>query len=563
MEDSSILTKRKHDNPEREDEDTLSKKELLTKKLIDALYKSNLQNLESNIQNPESKAPFLSVLESGFKIGIHSTENDTTKDEASKIQDYINFIIDKIIHTGMTFKTLDKYSSAIHILVKLIIAISVKLNTPLTNILGVIVFGHGHGGNLTISPEDNTKLNASVNLVEHLPVVAEQTYGYKFTFNVGRDLAEKYYERKGKSLSRKDKECYRNYCYQNYLGSMREKTNNAEIIEGFKKKLESLKNNKKMNDETKKQKIRNICQDPSTKLFCERSAENQSIPNIYIETDDFITNYERFIKKADIDLKNYYDLLESDTRSLNTSRMMKLLKSTSNKEQVCEKIQLLSSGKNDGIYANIYTLFYVLPEFSKSYPKYANLIDLMLNRVMAECRARRKPLEPRDKDTQHQTVFEKTLQDNTDTFYDFAIFKHQEKIDLNISGFSLQFLLYLDRTVATIKGVPNKLDLKNIFQMYTHENTVFLNPAKFMIILGEIVPQITTTYIYSACRRTIIDNPDVIVSSSAETTPSSTPRSASSTLGGSRRRKHRYSTRHKQSNKSYRKYSIGNGRRYK
>jgi hypothetical protein len=556
MEDSSILTKRKHDNPEREDEDTLSKKELLTKKLINALY-------ESNIQNPKPEKSFLNVLELGFNIGIHSTENDTTKDEASKIQDYINFIIDKIIHTGMTFNALDKYNSAIHILVKLIIAISVKLNIPLNNILGVIVFGHGHGGFLTISPEDNTKLNASVNLVEHLPVVAEQTYGYEFTFNVGRDLAEKYYERKGKSLSRKDKECYRNYCYQNYLDSMREKTNNIKIIEKFKKKLISLKNSKKKDLETKKQELRNICQDPITKVFCEKSAENQSIPNIYIETDDFITNYERFIKKADEDIQNYNELFESDTRSLNTSRMMKLLKSTSNKEQVCEKIQLLSSGKNDGIYANIYTLFYVLPEFSKSYPKYANLIDLMLNRVMAECRARRKPLKPRDNDTQHQTIFEKTLQDNTDTFYDFAIFKHQEKIDLNISGFSLQFLLYLDHTIARIKGVPNKLDLKNIFQMYTAVNTVFLNPAKFMIILGEIVPQITTTYIYNACRRTIIDNPDVIVSSSAETTPSSTPRSASSTLGGSRRRKHRYSTRHKQSNKSYRKYSIGNGRQYK
>jgi len=145
----------------------------------------------------------------------------------------------------MTFKTLDKYSSAVHILVKLIIAISIKLNTPLSNILGVIVFGHGHGGSLTISPEDNTKLNANINLVEHLPVVAEQTYGYKFTFNVGRDLAEKYYERKGKSLLRKDKECYRDYCYKNYLGSIREKTNNNEIIQKLIVKLNRLKNNKK------------------------------------------------------------------------------------------------------------------------------------------------------------------------------------------------------------------------------------------------------------------------------------------------------------------------------
>jgi len=254
--------------------------------------------------------------------------------------------------------------------------------------------------------------------------------------------------------------------------------------------------------------------------------------------------------------------------------MMKMSKSTANKEQVCEKIQLLSSGKDDGVYANMYTLFYVLPEFSKTYPKYANIIDLMLNRVMAECRARQKPLGPRATDTQNQTIFERALQENTDTFYDFAIFKHQPKIELNITGFSLLFLIYLDRTVAKIKGVTNKMNPGNIFQMYKIDSTVFLNPAKFMIMIGEIVPQITTTYIYNACRRTIYDNPDVIVSSSAETTPSSTPRStpgaspsaslsASSTLGGSRRRNHRHSTRRRRSNKSYRKYSIGNGRRAK
>lgn len=560
MEDNETTrTKRKQNNAEREDESTISRQELLEKKLIDALY-------ESNIQSPESEASFLSILNIGFHKKIYAAGH-----EESNIQDYINFIVDKIIHTGITYKSLDKYASAIYLLVKLIMATSIKTNTPLNQILGVIVFGQGHGGERIILPEDNAKLNASVNLIEYVPVVAEQSFGYNFTFNVARDLAEKYYERKGKSLSRSTKKCYRDYCSQRYSKNIEMNKYNNNIIKHIEYYLHTLEKRTDIVPEEKKKKLKDICNNSITKLFCEKDIpRSDKVENIYVETDDFDTNYARFIEQIKYNNGHYNKQIEKDTLSLDTSKMMRTSKSETNKEQVCEKIQLLENSKGN-LYINIFLLFYVLPEFSESQPKYAQIIDLMMNRIMVECRTRQKPLGPREEDTLPLTIFEQTLQDNTDTFYEFGILKNQLNSEMNSSGFSFLFLSYLDHMVSEINNQPKKMILNNGFQVLKMSNTnpkLFLNPARFMTMIGEIVPQIKTTYINNSCRSNIIDNPDVIESSSAETTPSTTPRTASSAslLGGSRRRKFRRSTRHKRhkrTTKKYRQYSIGNGRRAK
>lgn len=563
MENGDNTQKRKHNNADREDESTIAKQELLAKKLVEALY-------DSDIQSPESEASFLSILDIGFSKKIHTME-----DEQSNIQDYINFIVDQIIHTGITYKPLDKYDSAIYLLVKLIMAVSIKINAHINQILGVIVFGQGHGGEKVISPEDNAKLNASVNLVEYVPVVAEKTLGYDFTLNVARELAERYFERKGKSLSRTSKKCYRDYCSYQYSENIQRNKTNYNTIEVIHKYLLELNVRDDISPEEKKNKLKKICNNHLVKSFCEKDFRG-SITNIYVETDDFDTNYARFIQQVEDSKKHYNTQIEKDTLSIDTSKMMRTSKSTTNKEQVCEKIQLVSNGQGN-MYINIFLLFYVLPEFNKSQPNYAQIIDLMMTRIMAECRARRQPVRPIVKDNNPTTVFEQLLKDNTELFYEFGILENQRNTKVNLTGFSFSFLSYLDNMISKINKQPEKIDIKNMFQKFSSSSILYLNPARFMVMLGEIVPQIKTTYISNSCRPKIVDNPDVIASSSAETTPSTTPRtmpsttlrastntlSSNSTPGGSRRRKFRRSTRHKRSTKKYHQYSIGNGRRAK
>lgn len=571
--------KRKRNNADREDEPTISRQELLEKKLIEALY-------ESNIDSPESDASFLSILDMGFG----EKKRATTEHNNYNIQDYINFIVDQIIHTGITYKPLDKYDSAIYLLVKLIMAISIKLKIPLNQILGMIVFGQGHGGERIISPEDNAQLNASVNFLEYVPVVAEKTLGYDFTLNVARELMERYFERKGKPLSRTSKKCYRDYCAYQYSENIQRNEMNKNTIEVINKYLVGLNARTDIGPEEKNKKLKSICDNPLTIMFCEKDFSVTG-KNIYVETDDFDTNYARFIQQYEY-IKNYYNKqIEKDKLSIDTSKMMRVSKSTSNKERVCEKIQLLSNNQGN-LYINIFVLFYVLPEFSTEHSTYALIIDLMLNRIMTECRARRKPVVPRDKDIDPVTMVNQLLQDDTELFYEFGILENQRASEINSSGFSFSFLSYLDHMVSEMRGQPEKIDIKNMFQRFSSSPIWYLNPARFMTMIGEIVPQIKTTYINNSCRPNIIDNPDVIESSSAETTPNASPSAqprtasstelntlpsaqprtassaqlSSSTLGGSKRRNFSRSTRHKRhkrTTKKYRQYSIGNGRRTK
>jgi hypothetical protein len=70
--------------------------------------------------------------------------------------------MDQIFINGIKFGENDEYTSAILLLIGIIVGTSIKLNIHINKILGVIVLGHGHGGNLTITEKHNISLNENV-----------------------------------------------------------------------------------------------------------------------------------------------------------------------------------------------------------------------------------------------------------------------------------------------------------------------------------------------------------------------------------------------------------------
>jgi hypothetical protein len=625
MDDSakdSIHTKSKNSNPDRDDENQVSAdenqvsvKESQIKDLIDYLYTCRIKSRPSASSAPLEPYPFLSRFIEGFKQGLHKTDSKATNDTKLDLQNYINFIIDKIIDSNITFDKYDKYVSSILLLTKLIVAISTQLNIHINKILGVIVLGDGHGGRLTITPEQNTLLNERVNIIEFLPTVAENTYGYFFTLNVAKDAALKLYERKGKTLSHEQKEFYREYCFKLYNYVVKKHNNYSNSLDRLIKDLKKIKNT---NIEEKKNALFLLCSSrKDIRLFCEKDLYGNkidSIENIFQSNNHFTSIYENLINKAKQKNDMLIDTVHKGVKSFDTKKMLLSFKSTTEKKRMCEQMQILSSGKHDSKNANMYTLFYVLSEFTESYSIYAHMIECMMNRILSKFQIRRKSLNERAKDTQPKNIFqnkingfdkfenfEREILENTEKFYDFAYFLDQENIEKNIDGFSYLFITYLDRRV---NSEPTNPDNEEILQW---SENVYINPANFMSMIGKIVPNIKTTYIYNACRETNTDNPEFNVPSSENTpiptpsgtpsgtpseTPSGTPRKSvkrthdespsdsqnktrrvspgtesnqtnSSIPGGSRRRKHRYSTRRKRSNKSYRKYSIGNKKQTK
>jgi hypothetical protein len=358
--------------------------------------------------------------------------------------------------------------------------------------------------------------------------------------------------------------------------------------------------------EYKKKMIDIILNKPDLKHYYEETVEGKKIENIFKKLQENPNThideyYNIFAKKLENDIAELEHFNDINKKSINTDKMLKSCKSETNKFEMCKNIQLLLNEQHDDLNSNLYTLFYILPDFIKSYSESAYIIRCMMNRILSEFQLRRRSLEARAKDTQPTTIFqnslngfdkfeqyEKEILENTDIFYDFAFFKDQKKFELNTTGFSYLFMSCLDQL---FNKNPINIYEQSLFNVNKY-GEIFINPAKFMSMIGKIVPNIKITYIVNSCRETNTDNPEFIVSSLENTpnvSPSGTPRQLgkksldkspsdsqnetrrvspgikekSLTPGGSRRGKFRRSTRRKRSNKSYRKYSIGNKKQTK
>lgn len=601
MEESAIPTTKPIDN--QVIENPVSVKESHIRKLINDLYIAYIKVPATESASSSSTEPqILSIFNQGYQKGFHKKNNNFDLD----LQNYINFIIDQIIHAGITFEKNDAYESAIILLTKLIAGISIKLNIHINEILGVIVLGHGHGGKLTITLEENTLLNESVNIIEFVPVVAEETNGFIFTFDAAKAFAIKQYENSGKSLSREDKEFYREYCGENFkifAEDTRKLSNNRKRVR------EEMASHNNMVEEEKKYAFHELYQKPIVQRYSEFDLQGKKIDNIFKELDQnpnaHIDEYYKALdNKLAKDIEELDKLVRIAETSLNTNKMFKSHKSKTNKIKMCEKIQLLSTEPYDNINANMYTMFYVLPSFAESHSTYTHIIQCMMNRIFSEFQIRRKSLVARAENTRPITIFKQLsnrfeqfkeeIPENTEIFYDFAFLKDQKKIEPNKDGFSFLFMFCLDKIINRKIIDLNK---EKIFKGNQY-GTIFINPAIFMSVIGKIFPNIKITYIHNSCRETITDNTEFIMSSSENTpipTPIPSPRKTekrahsespsaspsktrkvetsieqnqinSSTPGGSRRRKFRRSTRHKRNKrttKKYHQYSIGNGRRAK
>jgi len=216
---------------------------------------------------------------------------------------------------------------------------------------------------------------------------------------------------------------------------------------------------------------------------------------------DYNENYEKVVEIMKKELEHYDKDIAKISRSINTTcKMMKTQKSLSpsKKECICKNIQLLSSGGK--IFANFFVMFYVLPEFTKSHSHYATIIQTMIDTVVVEYKKRTKTLSINDEN--------ELLPDLTQSFYTFALFKNQSGLIPNIDGFSIHFLGYL---YLNFESSKKPFVLSRIV-----EPDGKLNPAKFLILIGEALPNIKTIYINNSCRCSISDDPDFMMSSQEE-----------------------------------------------
>jgi hypothetical protein len=598
---TSVPTSAPIENPE-------SVKESQIRNLMNDLYKSSFNvQAESASASGASEPKIISLFIYGYNKGFHKKGDSFELGLAN----YIDFIMDQIFINGIKYGENDEYTSAILLLTGIIVGTSIKLNIHINKILGVIVLGHGHGRDLTITEKHNISLNENVDIIDFIHTVAEETSGSIFSHNVAKAFALKLYEKSGESLCRTEKQFFRDICSNNFIEKIEIINKRIARTENI---INQMKSDLKKGVKYKKQNFNNNIL-INYKTYYEENGTGHRIENIFKKLQEnpkthIDEYYNLFIKKLENDITELNNLSSVYKKSINTDKMLRSRK-TENKEKkltMCENIQFLSSDDLDYEHANIYTLFYLLPEFNKnkSYSVYSYIIQYMINRIFKEFQKNKQSLVESATNTPPTTIFQNTLNgleqfkkeipETTNIYNDFAFFKDQPNIKLNTDGFSYLFMTCLYQIINT--KIINIREA-NIFKTLPNGEK-FINPANFMSMIGKIVPNIKTTYIHNSCRETNTDNPEFIVSSS-ENTPNVSPSGSppprksekrthdestsesqnktrrvspgteedqsnslnSSALGGSRRRKFRRSTRRKHSNKSYRKYSIGNGRRTK
>jgi hypothetical protein len=429
------------------------------------------------------KTKDIKTFNAGFSLYTEIGENRTI---ASFIQEIVNEIV----------KTRPNLEDTVYILVKLIVSISGELKIEPNKILGLLVFGNGHGGEEYILPADNRTMNQKVELLEYVPVVAEGDYGFSFTFNAGVHLMYQYYNKKGKMPLRKEKQKHRDYCSEKYKNTLATYKSNKQYLNYS---LTKFVNQKPGLDISKA--ITNIKKNEIIKAFCEKN-EIGVVSKIVIDMEkDYNENYEKVVDIMKKELVHYERDIAKISRSINTTcKMMKTQKSVSpsKKECICKNIQLLSSGGT--IFANFFTMFYVLPEFTKKYLHYSTIIQTMMDEIIVEYKKRITSLSIKEES--------ELLPDLTQSFYTFALFKNQNGLIPNIDGFSLHFLGYL---YLYFESTKKPFVLSRIV-----EPDGKLNPAKLFILIGEAVPNIKTIYINNSCRCSISDDPLFMMSSQEE-----------------------------------------------
>ena len=443
-------------------------------------FKTEPLSIPSFIQNL-FKNSNIRTFDAGFRLYVETGENRT-------ITTFIQEVVNEII------KTHPNLEDAVYILVKLIISISGELKIEPNKMLGLLVFGNGHGGDDYISPAENRTMNQKVELVEYVPVVAEGDYGFNFTFNAGVHLMYQYYDKKGKPPLRKEKQKQRNYCSEEYKAKMVKYTKNQQYLNFITILLANQNREFKHKANSNKQK------NEALKAFFDN--ETTVIKKAVIDMNkDYQENYENVVKIVNKELEYYDRDIAKISRSINTTcKMMKTQKSMSpsKKECICKNIQLLSSGS--GIYANFFTMFYVLPEFTKNHSHYSTIIQTMMDTIINEYKKRTKSLPIKEKS--------ELLPDMTQSSYAFALFKHQDGYIPNIDGFSLHFLGYL---YSYFEPTKKPFSMSRMI-----EPGGKLNPAKLLILIGEAVPNIKTIYINNSCRCNITDDPLFMMSSQDE-----------------------------------------------
>jgi hypothetical protein len=273
--------------------------------------------------------------------------------------DFIQFVFDNV---ELNDKTMNEIITT-RIVVKIIKTILDETQEPPSNLFSLVLFGNGHGGSQCVSERQRTKMTNSANIL-FTSVIPPGAFGYDFTETEGRDMAHAVARKRGKQLSSKEKEPFRERIIESY------RTNNPQFMDRLVFEISIINGDIKLIESIPEKLIKKEKFPLSYATFDPLKTINEMCVKYELDCRGFTDpeKYLLFQLRRKITEKN--EMIASIRRGQNDySYVAKTLNSTAN-------MQILSSCSH--AFANIMGLFVVKTSFEVTHPEYSRIIMIML-----------------------------------------------------------------------------------------------------------------------------------------------------------------------------------------
>jgi len=273
--------------------------------------------------------------------------------------DFIQFVFDNI---ELNDETMNEINTT-RIVVKVIKTILDKLAEPPSNLFSLVLFGSGHGGSQCVSERQRTKMTNSANIL-FTSVIPPGAFGYGFTETEGRDMAHAVARKRGKQLSSKEKEPFRERIIESY------RTDNPQYIDRLIFEISIINGDIKLIESIPEKLIKKERFPLSYATFDPLKTVNEMCVKYELDCSGFTDPVNNLLFQLRRKITEKNEMIASIRRDqIDYSYVAKTVNSTAN-------MQILSSCSQ--VFANIMGLFVVKPSFEAMHPKYSRIIMIML-----------------------------------------------------------------------------------------------------------------------------------------------------------------------------------------
>lgn len=335
-----------------------------------AYYYSNKITNESQWEPPSGKdfisktgefkpVSFMKYLSVNPTIDMLEEGESQYRETGGTNPDFIQFVFDNI---ELNDEIMNKINST-RIVVRVIKTILDKLTEPPSNLFSLVLFGSGHGGSQCVSERQRTKMTNSANIL-FTSVIPPGAFGYDFTETEGRDMAHAVARKRGKQLSSKEKEPFRERIIESY------RTNNPQFIDRLVFEISIINIDIKAIESIPEKLIKKERFPLSYATFDPSKTISEMCVKYKLDCDGFTDPVNNLLFQLRRKITEKNEMIASIRRDqIDYSYVAKTLNSTAN-------MQILSSCSQ--VFANIMGLFVVKPSFEATHPEYSRIIMIML-----------------------------------------------------------------------------------------------------------------------------------------------------------------------------------------